>query len=298
MSTAATEKADLPDLGAVADVGQVVKGPSAIGSDPRRMWRLATLLATTDFKLKFFGSVLGYLWQLVNPLMLFGVLFVVFSFGLSLDAGVKYFPVGLLLGIVLFSFVSETTTNAVSSLVQRETLVRKVDFPRLAVPLSRVLLGILNLALNMVPVLLFLVLSGARPGLSWLLVPFGLIVLVLFSFGMSMILSITYVRYRDVEPIWSVATQVMFYASGVFFTFDSIANREHGQLFVDLMLCSPFAMVLAAVRHWLVDPSWEAPWDAMSSPWLVLIPLSLIALSLIVGALMFRKQSPRVAEDL
>jgi len=91
------ELVPLPEVGPLVEV----KGPDAFGNDTGRLWRLAYTLASTDFKLKFFGSFLGYIWQLLNPLLLFGVLFLVFSFGLSLDAGVKYFPVGLLLGIVL-----------------------------------------------------------------------------------------------------------------------------------------------------------------------------------------------------
>jgi ABC-2 type transport system permease protein len=282
----------------VPAVGREVKGPTALGDDPRRLWQLAYTLASTDFKLKFFGSVLGYLWQLVNPLMLFGVLFVVFSFALSLDQGVRFFPVALLLGIVLFSFLSEATSAAVRSLVQRENLVRKVDFPRLAVPMASVMTSVFNLCLNLLPVLVFLLLSGGRPRAQWLGFVAVIAVLIVFVFGLSMLLSIAFVRFRDIEPIWNVVQQVLFYTSGVFFTVDAIATHEHGQLFVDLLFCNPFAAILATARHFVVDPSWEAPWQALSSGWLILVPSGLIVGSVVFGFLLFRAEAPKVAEDL
>ncbi|WP_187369127.1 ABC transporter permease [Baekduia soli] len=275
-----------------------VKGPTALGDDPRRLFRLAHTLAATDFKLKFFGSFLGYLWQLMNPLMLFGVLFVVFSFALKLDAGVKYYPVALLLGIVLFSFFSEATTAAVRSLMARESLVRKVDFPRLAVPMASVMTSTFNLALNLVPVLVFLLISGGRPRLAWLGFLVVIAVLVLFAFGMAMILSVAFVKFRDIEPIWNVVLQLLFYSSGVFFTVDTIAGRAHGRLLVDIFFCNPFAALLATARNLLVDPSWQAPTQSLSSGWLLLIPAGIIIASLAFGFLMFRAMAPRVAEDL
>ena len=275
-----------------------VLGPTALGDDPQRLFRLAWTLATTDFKLKFFGSFLGYLWQLMNPLLLFGVLFLVFSFALNLDQGVRFYPVALLLGIVLFSFLNEATTTAVRSLVTREPLVRKIDFPRLAVPMAATLTATFNLLLNLVPVVIFLLASGATPHASWLLFVVALATLILFAFGMSMILSVGFVRFRDIEPIWSVVLQIMFYASGVFFTVDTIAGQKHGQLLVDIFFCNPFAAILAVARHTLVDGSWTSPSQALSSDWLLLIPAGLVVASMAGGFLLFRALAPKVAEDL
>jgi ABC-2 type transport system permease protein len=293
--TAATAPA--PPPAAAAGMRQIL-GPTALGDDPKRLFRLTWTLATTDFKLKFFGSFLGYLWQLVNPLMLFGVLFLVFSFALNLDQGVRYYPVALLLGIVLFSFLSEATTSAVRSLMTREPLVRKVDFPRLAVPMASVLTATFNLLLNLVPVLVFLLASGATPDVGWLLFLLPLAALILFAFGMAMILSVGFVRFRDIEPIWSVILQILFYASGVFYTVDTIAGQKHGQLLVDLFLSNPFASILAFARHTLVDDSWTSPTQVLSSNWLLLIPAGLVLASLVGGFLMFRSLAPKVAEDL
>jgi ABC-2 type transport system permease protein len=274
-------------------VGREVRGPTALGDDAGRLWRLAYTLASTDFKLKFFGSFLGYLWQVMNPLLLFGVLFIVFSVGLELDAGVHFYPEALLLGIILYSFFNEATSQAVRALMLRESLVRKVDFPRLAVPLATVMTAVFNLALNLIPVVIFYLAAGGSPRLSWLGVPLVMAALVLLAFGLAMFLSVAFVRFRDIEPIWGVVLQMMFYASGVFFLL-----TDFSQLLRDIALCNPFAFLLAEARHLFIDPSWASPFDAMSSPWLAVVPLSMIVAAPILGFLVFRREAPKVAEDL
>ena len=120
-----------------ADLGKPIKGPSALGSDPRRFWHLTWTMSITDWKLRFFGSALGYLWSVLRPLMLFAVLSAVFTKVLKVEA--PYYPEALLFAIVMFTFFSEATKGCVASLVAREPLVRKIEFPRAAVPLSVVL---------------------------------------------------------------------------------------------------------------------------------------------------------------
>src|SRR3954453_6650338 len=111
----------------IAELGEPIKGPSALGSDRRRLFLLTWTLAVTDFKLKFFDSALGYLWQIMQPLMLFGVLYTVFSVVLNFNGTEDYYPGALLLGLVMFSFLSETTLGAIRSVSAREPLVRKIE---------------------------------------------------------------------------------------------------------------------------------------------------------------------------
>src|SRR5215204_1665219 len=106
--------------------GRQVRGPTALGSDPRRFLHLTATLAVTEFKLRFFGSALGYLWQLMRPLMLFGVLYVIFTELVRVGGAVAFYPVVLLMNVVLFTFFTDATTSAVTSVVDRESLVRKI----------------------------------------------------------------------------------------------------------------------------------------------------------------------------
>jgi ABC-2 type transport system permease protein len=188
-----------PDPGAVAAM-RPIKGPTALGTDPRRFWHLTRTLAITEFKLRFFGSALGYLWQLMRPLLLFGILYVLFSEVLALDTA-PFYAEALLLGLVLYTFFSDATKGSLSSLVLRESLLRKIQFPRLAVPLAVVLNALFNLALNLLPVFVFLLIDGGSVRVQWLEFPILIVLLVVLSTGLAMLLSSLYVRYRDIEPI-------------------------------------------------------------------------------------------------
>ena len=189
-------------------LGPPIKGPTALGNDPRRLLRLTWALAVTDFALRFFGSALGYLWSFVQPLMLFGVLYIVFSVLLNFSGDERFYAVALLLGIVMYSFLNEATGGAVRSLVNRENLVRKIEFPRLAVPMATVLTACFNLGLNLLPVTIFLIASGGVPRWAWLEMPLIFAVLIAWAAGIAMLLSALFVRYRDIEPIWNVVLQI------------------------------------------------------------------------------------------
>src|SRR4051812_15143911 len=212
-------------LEASASLGNRIKGPSALGSDRRRFWHLTWTLAVTDWKLRFFGSALGYLWSVFRPLLLFGVLYGVFTAFFTLDI-VPFYPEALLLGIVLFSFFNEATKGCVNALVAREPLVRKIEFPRAAVPLSVVLGASFNLALNLLPVFVFLLIDGGQVRWTWLeLIPL-IALLAVFTTGVGMLLSALFVRYRDIEPIWDVVLQVMFYATPIFYPIELVLKKH------------------------------------------------------------------------
>jgi ABC-2 type transport system permease protein len=281
---------------ALAPPGRRVAGPTALGDDPRRLWHLTRTLAVTDFKLRFFGSVLGYLWQLVRPLLLFGVLYVVFTEVVRLGSGVELYPVALLLGIVLYSFMSEATSGALTSLVDRESLIRKIEFPRLAVPMASVLTALFNAALNLLVVFVFLFAAGAKVRWSWLELPFLLAALTIFAAGLGMLLSSLYVTLRDMRPIWDVVLQVFFYASPIFYPIDVVIERD--QTLATLIMCNPFAAILQQARHALIAPSHPSAAEAIGDPALLLIPIAIAIAVVAAGFLRFRRSAPRIAEAL
>jgi ABC-2 type transport system permease protein len=281
-----------------AALGEPIAGPSALGNDFRRLFSLANTLAFTDIKLRFFGSVLGYLWQLLRPLMLFGVLYIVFSKFLSFSSGVKFYPVSLLLGIVMFGFFAELTGQSVRSLVNREPLVRKINFPRLAVPLAVIITALVNLGLNMVPVVVFLLVGGGEPRWSWFEVPFLILWVTLFGAGLALLLSALFVRFRDVEPIWDVCLQALFYAAPIFYTVDVVRNKTHLDWLPKVILFNPFAAVLQQTRHALIDPSHRSLTAEFGSAVWLLIPIGLSVASVVIGYIVFNREAPHVAEEL
>ena len=279
-------------MSAPASAGRY-RGPSALGEDLRRFLSLTFTLAATDFKLRFFGSALGYLWTLMRPLMLFAVLYVVFTEVVRFGQGVDNYPVYLLTSIVLFTFFSETTSRGVASLVERENLLRKIHFPRLVIPLSVALHSLFNLALNLIVVFVFVFASGIRPRVSWLELFPLVALLVLFSTGVTMLLSALYVRYRDVQPIWEVILQVLFYASPVIYVTETLPDSIEREAMVN-----PITAILTQMRHAVIDADAPTAAEAIGGGARLLAPLAVTAVVLGLGAWVFKRQAPRIAEDL
>ena len=150
---------------------QRVRGPSAVGGGWKRFAELLYLLSVTEFKRTYFGTVLGYLWSLLRPLLLFAVLLFVFTKIFRLGHDVPHYPVLLLFNVVLFGFFSEATQGAVQSVVTQESVVRKTQFPRMVIPLSVVFTGLFNLGMNLIVVLVFILAFGVSPMWTWLLFP-------------------------------------------------------------------------------------------------------------------------------
>jgi len=285
-----------------------VHGPSALGGGFRRFVELTVMLARTDFKLRFFGSVLGYLWSLMRPLMFFGVLYVVFSNVFRLGKGIPHYPVYLLASIVMWNYFLEVTTNCVPALVNRESMLRKVRFPRLVIPLSISLAALFNLAMNFIAVFVFALANGVDPTIAWLeLIPIVIAWIVLAT-GVGMLLSALYVRYRDVQPIWDVLSQILFYGSPIIYIV-----AYYNRLGVEkLAMLSPVAalntqMGHALIGHVALSGTAAAQYGPVAFPnaayaagssLRLLVPLAIVAGLFALGYWVFTREAPVVAEYL
>jgi ABC-2 type transport system permease protein len=273
---------------------RVMRGPSALGGDPKRFWTLTWTLAVLEFRLKFFGSVLGYFWQLVRPLLLFGVLYFVFTELVRLGGGVKNYPVILLMGIIIYTFYAEATATAVGSVPDRESLVRKVHFPRLVIPLSVVLTTFLNFILNFAVVVIFVLASGIAPRWSWLEIVPLVLALGLLSTGIGTLLAALFVRYRDVRPIWDVVLQISFYGSPILYPIEKIPEAGLRRL----IMCNPLAVIVQQARHAIIDPGAPSAAAAMGGAVWLLIPLAVLVAVCALGYFVFDRSAPHIAEEL
>jgi ABC-2 type transport system permease protein len=278
------------------DRGERIRGPSAIGGDLRRTATLTLVIARTDFKLRFFGSVLGYLWQLMRPLMLFGVLYTMFSLLLHVQH-LPFYGVALLLGIVLFTFFAESTGGAVTCVMGRENLVRKIQFPRMVIPMSVVMTACFNLALNLVVVFIFATISGLDPRWTWLLLPPLLAILILFACGLAMLLSALYVRYRDIQPIWEVVLQALFYGSLIIIPFETVVSEGHGRI-ASILLADPLAAIVQEARNLVAGPAYVNAATAIGGAVWLLVPVAIVALTFALGLWVFNREAPHIAEEL
>ena len=277
-------------------------GPSAFGDNLRRFVSLTYTLAATDFKLTYFNSILGYFWSLVRPLLFFGVLYFVFTAIFHVGAGVPNYSTELLLGIILWTFFLQATSGSVQSMLSREGLLRKMRFPRLVVPLAITLTALFQLTTNMIPIF------------------------------------VLYVRARDIQPIWEVISQLLFYAAPIIYpvfyynhhttayygkncVFNSqsdtyhniltgktcgassapVGNNLHLHFIGHFLMTNPIAALIAQARHALVGGAEGVNPSASFAlgGWeYALIPLGIIAVVFALGVVVFHHEAPRISENL
>jgi ABC-2 type transport system permease protein len=267
--------------------------PTALGDDIRQFVNLTFTLAVTEWKLRFFGSVLGYLWTLMRPLLLFGVLYVVFSHVVKVGNKVTHYPVYLLESIVMFQFFADSTSQGLQSLLQRESLLRKMRFPRMVIPLSVVLTNLFNLGMNLIAVLVFVLASGITPRWTWLLVPLLVLGLIVLATGAAMLTSALYVRFRDLAPIWEIVLQISFYASPVLYVISQVpSNFQHP------LAANPLGVVMTQMRQWVIDPGAPSAVQAIGGWVAMLIPIGVVLLVFAVGFWVFQRETPHIAENL
>ena len=271
-----------------------VGGPSAFGGDLRRMAYLSWIIGLTEYRLTYFGSVLGYLWSLVRPLMLFGIYYVVFSQIVDFGGDIANYPVLLLMNIVVFNFFIDSTSRAVTSVVDREAMVRKMQFPRLVIPLARVMSSVLNLAISLIAVFVFVLAYGLSPRLTWLLLPVTLVLIALFTLCVSMMLSALYVRFRDIAPIWGVLTTALFYGSPVLYAIDAVP-QPYREWIVRL---NPLAPLLEQNRQWVIDAGAPGAATAAGGAAWLLMPLAIGLAVSALGVWVFNREAPLIAERL
>ena len=270
-----------------------VRGPSATGGGWRRFADLLYLIAVTDFKKSYFGTVLGYFWSLARPVMLFAVLLAVFTQVFRIGSEVPNYPVLLLLNIVMFGFFQEATITAVTSVVAQEGVVRKTQFPRLVIPLAVVLTSLFNLGLNLIAVFIFIIAYGVTPAWTWLLFPLVAALLFAFTTAAAMLLSSLYVRFRDVAIIWSVLVAVLFYATPVLYPLEIVPDTLH-----DVLMLNPLTPLFEQMRAWIIDPDAPGAVQAAGGWGFLLIPIAIYVGVCAVAVWVFNREAPRIAEEL
>ncbi len=266
--------------------------PSAFGGDLKRLWNLTFTLAITEFRLRYLGSILGYVWSLLRPLLFFGVIYVVFTQIFHVGT-TPHYGVYMLANIILWSFFLEATGASIQCLVAREGLLRKMRFPRLAIPLSVCLTSCFTLVMNLVVVVIFALANGVDPRWTWLEMAPIVALWGVLALGLGMILSILYVRMHDVQPIWDVISQVLFYGSPIIYALTKYPAGVRKYL-----LINPIAALATQTGHAFVDPRYHSVATAMGGTVRVLAPLAVIVALVGAGLWLFVSRAPLIAENL
>lgn len=257
-------------------------------------------MVKTDFKLRYQGSVVGYLWSILKPLLLFTIMYFVFIRFLRLDDGTPHYAIAVLLGTVTWSFFAEATSMGMLSIVSRGDLLRKLQFPKEIIVLSSVVGAAINYGINLLVVFAFAFINGIVPSLGFLVVVPLFVQLFAFALGLAFILSSLFVKYRDIGPVWEVVLQAGMYATPVIYSLTYILQRQHESvaLVAKLMMLNPLAQIIQDLRHFIVYSGTMRGWELYEGSWLGLVSYVLPFVTLFVGYVIFRNQAKRFAEIL
>ena len=262
----------------------------------RRNRILLNELSKTDFKLRYQGSILGYLWAIIRPFLMFGTMYLVFAKFLRFGDEIPHYPVYLLVGTVLWNFFIECTNQGIQSLLIRSDLMRKIAFPKWIIVLSATTTALINLGINFVVIILFSFFSGIAPNLGWLLVPFLILELYLLSLGLALLLGSVNIKYRDVQSIWEVLIQALFYAVPIIYPIQMVA--AYSNFTAHLLMLNPIAQVIQDVRSLLVTDATLTSWEILPHFLLNFIPLLLVGLVFVAGMFVFKHKSKYFAEEI
>lgn len=253
-------------------------------------------LTKTDFKLRYQGSVLGYLWALLRPLMMFAILYIVFGQLLRFGGDIPHFPVYLLAGISMWSFFSECTSQGIQAMVLRGDLIRKISFPKFIVVVSSTLTAVINMLINLVVVIIFALINGIEPSLYWLLIPVFILELYVLALGIALLLGAINVKYRDITSVWDVIMQGLFYAVPIVYPISMVI--ETSPTAAKALLVNPIAQTIQDVRYCLVTTETYTTWNYVGSAFYKALPIIITIVLFVLGVLYFRKKSKFFAEDI
>lgn len=251
-------------------------------------------LVKTDFKLRYQGSVLGYVWSLLRPLFLFVTLYYVFAKFLKFGSNIPHYPQYLLLGILLWNYFVEVTTGSVSTIVSKGDLIRKINFPKYVIILAGSFSAFINLMLNFVVLSIFMAYGHISIGWSALLIVPLIVELFVFALALAFFLSALFVRFRDISYIWEVLVQAAFYATPILYALNVVPHN-----IARVLILNPMAQIIQDARHVFITDQTETIYQVYGGDkWIWVIPIGLTLLITIYAALYFRSRSKYFAEEV
>jgi ABC-2 type transport system permease protein len=258
-----------------------------------RFFVVVGTLAVAQFRLRYLDSALSFLWAIARPAFFFAVMWIVFTQVAHVNHGVPHYGPYLFAAIVLWSFFAESTATATTSLLVNGHLLRKIPLPPLAIPMATALSSVFDLAMSLGAVLVLVLAAGIDPRLTWLELPLLVGALAFLVSGVGMLLSVWYVRFRDVDQLWIVGRQALFYLTPIFYVLASVPSRAQ-----DLVMMNPLTVIFTQMRYVLIDPN--APNAATAAGGYVhLLPALAITIGLFVAGLVaFARANPWLAERL
>jgi ABC-type polysaccharide/polyol phosphate export permease len=248
------------------------------------LWSIIWVLARTDFKLRYEGSILGFLWVILKPLGIFFVLNFVF---MNIFKGERTYSVGMFTGLILWNFFSEGTMTGMTSLVVKAHIVKKIYIPRWVIVIASTLNTLLNFSLNLVILALFYVAYGITPGVTYILVAlFYCFLIYVIIVGFSLLTAPMFPRLRDLNQIWEVLLVAGFYSAPIIYPIDLLPRSVQTVLYLN-----PMTFIIVHVKALLINEQFLFIQHGLLFTFLVIV-------GFLVSTWIFRTTARRVAEYL
>lgn len=233
-------------------------------------------LVTRDFKLKYRRSFLGILWSVLNPLLMMVVMAAVFSYMFRFN--IEHFPLYLILGSILFTFMSNGTSNAMDSIIVAQALIKKIRIEKMLFPLEKATFELLNFAISLVAAVAVMIYFQVVPSIHALWgLPFLIICVTAFTAGLGLLISALSVFFRDVIHLWSVILTAWNYATPIFYPYEMLAGWMQ-----TVMQFNPMYHYVTFFRDIMM-------WNTNPGGMECLICLGMAAITFFVGFIVFRK---------
>jgi ABC-2 type transport system permease protein len=254
-------------------------------------------LVITDFKLRYQGSVLGYFWTLLRPLALFLILYFVFGVAFKVGDAIPHFPVYLLVGIVIWNYFLEVTVGSVSAIVAKGDLIRKINFPKYVIILSGSFSALINLCINSAVIAVFLYFADVDIRSTIIFLPVLIAELFVFSLALAFFLSAVFVKFRDINYIWEVIVQGLFYATPILYPISYVTDNA-SLLASKIIMLNPIAQIIQDIRYVLITPSTQTIAQIYGTRVARLIPLLMAIVVVVAATWYFKSRSKYFAEEV
>lgn len=262
----------------------------------RYSWILLKELVKTDFKLRYEGSVLGMAWSALRPLLLFGVMYVVFVHFLKFGADIPFYAVSLLLAIVLWSFFTEATGQGMRAIVDNGEILRKINIPKYILVVSSSVSALINLGISLVIVLIFAFFSGVEFSPTALLIIPLILELYVFALAVSMILAAIFVKFRDIGHLWDVVLQAAYFATPIIYPISMIITISPTA--AKVMMLNPMAQIIQDARWAVTYSGTETGWALINNPLFAILPIVIVVVMAIIAVFYFRRASKSFTESI
>lgn len=242
------------------------------------------MLSLNDVKMRYRNSVLGFVWSFLEPLLMLTVLYFVFTN--IFKGNIKDYPLFILLGLIIWYMFSRSTTMGTTSLKDKSAIISKIYFPREVIVISSCLTAFIMMGFEFIAFGVFMAIFGFVPPITMIYLPLLLVDLFVLSIGISFLLSILNVYFKDIIFIWQILLQVGFFITPIIYNLNNFpANIQK------ILELNPIATIIDVAHNIVL-------YNTLPTPTASLYIVGSTAIIFVIGYVVFRLKDKMIVEML